>query len=122
MFEAAACICSCCVPRPKQLLYLHILKAMEKNGEPKDTEKYCGGKIGHRSWLKAMDRLTFNEPIFAALWNNVEEDVSVLNSPPEWRAEWKIEDRKVEWKKVLAYGMKWFPLNFGSADLLTFTR
>ena len=64
---------------------------MEKSGDSKTTEKYEGDKIGHRSWLKAMEKLTFNEPIYAALWKNDIDELSELSEPPKWKADWSIE-------------------------------
>ena len=89
---------------------------MKKAEETKDTEKYGGGKIGHRSWLRAMDKWTFNEPIYSALWTNDHEGISELLSPPEWQSGWSIEDLPEYWKSVQRFGMRWFPLKFGSVD------
>ena len=89
---------------------------MAKSKESEDAEKYGGGKIGHRSWLKHMDKLTFNEPIYAALWKNDHDEITELIAPPEWGPDWKIDAKKAEWKLAQAFGTKWFPLKFGSTD------
>ena len=70
---------------------------MKKVKESEDTEKYGGGKIGHRSWLKAMDKLTFNEPIYSALWNNDHDGISELLLPPECKADWSVDKWKSHW-------------------------
>ena len=76
---------------------------MKKTEETKATEKYAGGKIGHRSWIKAMEKLTFNEPIYAALWRNDNDEMSELISHPEWQSDWSIEKWADDWKFPLPY-------------------
>ena len=84
--------------------------------EVENIEKYGGGKIGHLTWLRIMREQTFNEPIFTALWVNDPAEMKALNKPPEWNAEMDIAENKEEWKKAVAFGMKWFPNKFGSVD------
>ncbi len=51
-----------------------------------------------------MNKLTFNEPIYAALWKNDNDEVTELVAPPEWRLDWKIDAKKAEWKLAQAFG------------------
>ena len=81
-----------------------------------ETEKYDGGNLGHLSWLRLMRAKVFNEPIFEALWENKSDDIKALNSPPEWSADFDIATKADEWKLVTKFGMKWFPMLFGSTD------
>ena len=79
--------------------------------------KYGGGKLGHRSWIKYIEEQIFNEPIFEALWNNVSASLKALDETPEWNADWTPKNKADEWKVVNDFGVKWFPLKFGSTDV-----
>ena len=81
-----------------------------------ENEKYDGGNLGHLSWLRLMTAKTFNEPIFEALWENDPEEIKALNEPPEWNADCDIAKNADQWKLVTDFGMKWFPMLFGSTD------
>ena len=81
-----------------------------------EIEKYGGGTIGHLTWLRIMQDCVFNEPIFEALWKNDPNDIEALSKPPKWYADYDIAKKSDEWKLALDFGMKYFPLKFGSTD------
>ena len=80
----------------------------------KVQDKYSGGRKKELTWIAHLDDACYNKPIETALWNNNEEDLKILRTPPEWRPEFDKKFQPNKWKKVTNFGHKWFPGLFGT--------
>ena len=67
-----------------------MVKRNREEEEGKLQEKYSGGRKKELIWIAHLDDACYNKPIETALWNNNEEDLKMLRSPPDWKPELKL--------------------------------
>ena len=84
-------------------------ESRKKDKEERKNELYAGGRKKELVWIAHIEELTFNKPVQTALWNNEEDQIKELMEPPKWKSTFK----PTEWKKVLRFGHKWYPHEFG---------
>ena len=60
---------------------------VKRNQDEKEAkqELYSGGRSKELIWIAHLDDACYNKPIETALWNNKEDDLKALRSPPEWK-------------------------------------
>ena len=85
----------------------------KKDKEERENELYAGGRKKELVWIALIEELTFNKPIQTALWNNEEDQIKELMEPPKWKSTYKPSQWPNKWKKVLKFGHKWYPNEFG---------
>ena len=95
---------------------------MQKENRKKDkgereNELYAGGRAKELVWIAGIEELIFNKPIQHALWNNEEENIKTLMEPPPWKASHNPKKLPNRWKKVVQFGNKWFPIEFGQQQV-----
>ena len=88
----------------------------KKDKEERKNELYAGGRAKGLVWIAYIEELIFNKPIQNALWNNEVQSIKALNEPPEWKVSSSSKDQPNRWKKVVKFGNKWFPHEFGQQD------
>ena len=91
-----------------------MVKRNREEEEGKLQEKYSGGRKKELIWIAHLDDACYNKPIETALWNNNEEELKMLRSPPDWKPECDKKYQPNKWKKVASFGHKWFPGIFGT--------
>ena len=91
-----------------------MVKRNQDEKEAKIQELYSGGRSKELIWIAHLDDACYNKPIETALWNNNEDDLKALRSPPEWKPSYDKRILPNKWSRVVSFGHKWFPAAFGT--------
>ena len=86
----------------------------KKDKEERKQELYSGGRNKELAWHALIEEIIFNKPVQTALWNNEEDKIKELMEPPKWKSNYDPSEWPNKWKKVLDFGHKWYPNEFGT--------
>ena len=81
-----------------------MVKRNQDEKEAKIQELYSGGRSKELIWIAHLDEACYNQPIETALWNNKEDDLKSLRSPPEWKPGYDKRLLPNKWSRVVSFG------------------